>query len=79
MKLPIKTGTRSSRLALIQTETALRLLREKLPGLEWELVPFSSPGDRDKTADLTVITKQPTFIGIGHLHQHRSLALESFS
>lgn len=53
MKLPIKTGTRSSRLALVQTEAVLRLLREKLPSLEWELVPFSSPGDRDKTADLT--------------------------
>ena len=53
MKLPIKTGTRSSRLALVQTEAVLRLLREKLPSLKWELVPFSSPGDRDKTADLT--------------------------
>ena len=52
MKQPIQTGTRSSRLALIQTESVLRLLREKLPGLEWELTPFSSPGDRDKTADL---------------------------
>jgi uroporphyrinogen III methyltransferase/synthase len=53
MKQPFKTGTRSSRLALIQTEAALRLLHEKLPGLEWEQAHFSSPGDRDKTADLT--------------------------
>jgi uroporphyrinogen III methyltransferase/synthase len=52
MKQPIKTGTRSSRLALIQTEAVLRLLREKLSNLKWELIPFSSPGDRDKTADL---------------------------
>jgi uroporphyrinogen III methyltransferase/synthase len=52
MKRLIKIGTRSSRLALIQTESALRLLREKLPGLEWEQVSFSSPGDRDKTANL---------------------------
>ncbi|NOU35558.1 MAG: hypothetical protein HOO88_02100 [Kiritimatiellaceae bacterium] len=53
MKRPIKTGTRSSRLALIQTESVLCLLREKISGLEWELAPFSSPGDRDKIADLT--------------------------
>lgn len=52
MKQPIKTGTRSSRLALVQTESVLCLLREKISGLKWEMAPFSSPGDRDKTADL---------------------------
>ncbi len=53
MRPPIRTGTRSSRLALIQADAALCLLREKLPGLDWEVVAFSSPGDRDKKTDLT--------------------------
>ena len=53
MKRPIKTGTRSSRLALIQAEQAIRFFQEHLPESKWELVRFSSPGDRDKTADLT--------------------------
>jgi len=52
MKQPIKTGTRSSRLALIQAERAVRLFQEHLPESRWKLIPFSSPGDRDKTADL---------------------------
>lgn len=53
MKQLLKAGTRSSRLALLQTQTVLHRLRETLPDSEWEAVPFSSPGDRDKTADLT--------------------------
>lgn len=53
MKYPIKTGTRSSRLALIQTGRAVKLFQEHLPESVWETVAFSSPGDRDKTADLT--------------------------
>lgn len=49
---PIKVGTRSSRLARIQTESALSLFREKIPGWPWETAFFSSPGDRDKQGDL---------------------------
>jgi uroporphyrinogen III methyltransferase/synthase len=54
MKRPIQTGTRSSRLALIQTERAIKLFQEHLPESKWEVVLLSSPGDRDKTADLTM-------------------------
>ncbi len=52
MKSQINIGTRSSRLALIQAESAQKLFSEKLPDLNWEVVPLSSPGDRDKAADL---------------------------
>jgi uroporphyrinogen III methyltransferase/synthase len=52
MKQLFKTGTRSSRLALIQTEQSINLFQEHLPESKWETVPFSSPGDRDKAADL---------------------------
>jgi uroporphyrinogen III methyltransferase/synthase len=52
MSILLKAGTRSSRLALLQTESALALLQEKFPALAFETVPFSSPGDRDKQSDL---------------------------
>jgi len=54
MKSQITIGTRSSRLALIQAESVRELLSEKLPDLKWKVVPLSSPGDRDKAADLVV-------------------------
>jgi uroporphyrinogen III methyltransferase/synthase len=47
----LKAGTRSSPLALIQTEEALLKLGARF-GLAFETVPFSSPGDRDKASDL---------------------------
>ncbi len=52
MKQQITIGTRSSCLALIQAESVRELFSEKLPNLKWNLIPFSSPGDRDKVADL---------------------------
>jgi uroporphyrinogen III methyltransferase/synthase len=52
MKQPVKTGTRSSRLALIQAEQSIKLFQEYLSESKWETVPFSSPGDRDKAANL---------------------------
>ena len=52
MKKPLQIGTRSSRLALIQAEWTQNLLSEKFPDLKWEVAPHSSPGDRDKDADL---------------------------
>jgi uroporphyrinogen III methyltransferase/synthase len=52
MKHQLKAGTRSSRLALSQTESALKMLSTRFPDLQCELVPFSSPGDRDTAADL---------------------------
>jgi len=48
----LKVGTRDSRLARVQTGNALERMRESLPGLEFELVPMSSPGDRDRETDL---------------------------
>ncbi len=47
-----KVGTRGSRLGVAQTEGALAELRRLLPGCTFELLPFSSPGDRDQATDL---------------------------
>ncbi|MDP6524423.1 MAG: uroporphyrinogen-III C-methyltransferase [Kiritimatiellia bacterium] len=47
-----KTGTRSSRLAVVQTGNALRKLEEQFPQCRFEEVLLSSPGDRDLVMDL---------------------------
>jgi uroporphyrinogen III methyltransferase/synthase len=47
-----KVGTRNSRLALIQAAEAVTALQPLLPSIRFNVVPFSSPGDRDKATDL---------------------------
>ncbi len=47
-----KVGTRGSKLGLVQAEGVLAELRRLLPGCGFELLPFSSPGDRDQATDL---------------------------
>ncbi|MDC7223027.1 MAG: uroporphyrinogen-III C-methyltransferase [Spirochaetales bacterium] len=47
-----RAGTRNSNLALIQSKAALERLAGLFPSIEWEQVPFSSPGDRDRELDL---------------------------
>ena len=48
----LKVGTRDSRLARLQTGNALERMREELPMISFEIVAMSSPGDRDRQADL---------------------------
>jgi len=50
--LMLKAGTRSSNLAVIQTQSALRRIEKVFPSIEFRTVPFSSPGDRDLNTDL---------------------------
>lgn len=50
--MKFKVGTRSSTLSLAQTQDALTRISAMLPFVEFEIVPFSSPGDRDQTTDL---------------------------
>lgn len=47
-----KAGTRSSRLARVQTRDALDRLQACFPGCVFEDLAFSSPGDRDRSTDL---------------------------
>ena len=49
-----RAGTRTSALAKIQTTKALRQLEALLPGIAFEIVTTSSPGDRDRQTDLRV-------------------------
>jgi uroporphyrinogen III methyltransferase/synthase len=48
----LRIGTRNSKLALIQAENAAERLRALLPGFSFDIVPLSSPGDRDRETDL---------------------------
>lgn len=49
--MKLRCGTRDSALSLLQTEDALARLRAET-GLDFEAIPFSSPGDRDQATDL---------------------------
>ncbi len=56
MTLPpplFKIATRASRLALAQAEEARRAMVEQNPGWLLDLVPMTSPGDRDQQTSLT--------------------------
>lgn len=48
----ILVGSRTSQLAIIQTEEVLQPLRERFPDLEFEIVPINPIGDRNKAAPL---------------------------
>ena len=52
----LRAAARNSRLSVIQSENALRKLRRLLPSLDFELVPMSSPGDRDRSTDLRIVS-----------------------
>jgi uroporphyrinogen III methyltransferase/synthase len=52
MKTLLKVGTRGSKLALIQTQDALKRIETLFPELEFEIVPITTIGDRDLTTDL---------------------------
>ncbi len=47
-----RAGSRASPLALVQSADALRRIGAWLPGVAFEQVPCSSPGDRDRQTDL---------------------------
>lgn len=57
-----KVGTRKSRLAMIQTEGVIKELQENNPGLEFEIVPFSTLGDRIQDKALTEFGGKGAFI-----------------
>ena len=50
--IALKTGTRNSNLAVIQSHNACRCIERLFPFLKFELAEFSTPGDRDKITDL---------------------------
>jgi len=52
MNLCFKVGTRGSRLARIQTESALARIIETCPPLRFDTREMDSPGDRDRGLDL---------------------------
>lgn len=52
LKTAILTGIRASKLSVAQARHAAESLKEVLPALTFELVPMSSPGDRDRQTDL---------------------------
>jgi hydroxymethylbilane synthase len=56
----IRVGSRGSRLALTQAESAARRLRA--PGIELALVPITTAGDRDRTKPFGEIGERGVFV-----------------
>jgi uroporphyrinogen III methyltransferase/synthase len=48
----LSAGARNSRLSIAQTRQVLEKIESLVPALEFNIVPLSSPGDRDKKLDL---------------------------
>lgn len=51
-KVRLRVGTRQSTLAVVQTRSALDRIGDDIPVIGFDLVQVSSPGDRDREADL---------------------------
>ncbi len=51
-KQHLRCGCRNSSLSRIQTESTIDEFRRFMPSVTWEIIPFSSPGDRDRKLDL---------------------------
>ena len=54
--IPIRIGSRNSRLALIQTHDVLNLLKEAHPGFKFEISTILVRGDEDKKTPLILMT-----------------------
>ena len=52
LPIVLRIGSRRSRLALVQAREAVSEIARWLPTVSAEVVPMSSPGDRDRQADL---------------------------
>lgn len=60
--MKLKIGTRNSKLAMIQTELAIKIIKENIPNLEFEIIPISTRGDQDKTTPLYAMPSTGVFI-----------------
>lgn len=58
---PIRIASRASRLALWQSEHVADLLRTAVPGIEVEILPVSTVGDRDRISPLPQFGGQGAF------------------
>ncbi|KAA8818732.1 hydroxymethylbilane synthase [Bifidobacterium rousetti] len=62
MTTTFKVGTRTSRLAMRQTELIIGMLLARVPGVEFQVVPIVTQGDRDRTSSLHVIGGKGVFV-----------------
>lgn len=58
----VRLGSRGSRLALVQAESAAWALREARTGLEVALIPITTTGDRDRTRAFGELGERGVFV-----------------
>src|SRR5579859_3406303 len=61
-KMKIKIGTRASKLAMLQTQSVISLLRQQWPGLDVQIEQIHTLGDRNTTMPLTAIGGDGVFV-----------------
>ncbi|NQY75416.1 MAG: hydroxymethylbilane synthase [Candidatus Margulisbacteria bacterium] len=62
MSQHVRVGTRSSKLALAQTNRVISLLKDQSPNLKFEWVPIKTVGDQNPTVPLSEIGGKGVFI-----------------
>lgn len=61
-KKTVKVGTRSSKLALAQTELVIKALNERFPQVDFQMVTMSTRGDRDTSRALLEFGGKAVFV-----------------
>lgn len=61
-KKTVKVGTRSSRLALVQTELVIKALKGRFPQVDFQMVTMSTRGDRDTSRALLEFGGKAVFV-----------------
>lgn len=62
LKNTVKVGTRSSKLALVQTELVIDALRKRFPQVDFQMVTMSTRGDRDTSRALLEFGGKAVFV-----------------
>ncbi|NLO22785.1 MAG: hydroxymethylbilane synthase [Fibrobacter sp.] len=62
MNKKLRLGTRTSPLAMAQTEITLKVLQEQFPQYDLEVVPIQTQGDKDKVRSLVSIGGSGVFV-----------------
>lgn len=60
--MKLKVGSRTSLLAMTQTQMAMNYMKNILPELEWEIVGIKSKGDQDQKTSLRVLGGEGIFV-----------------
>lgn len=62
MMMKLRVGSRTSLLAMTQTNMAMEYMKKWVPDLEWEIIGIKSKGDQDQKTSLRVLGGEGVFV-----------------